>query len=99
MLNPDFAIAKSGFKRKLWRRRRACESKGVSCGAAKGHTQTNASRAFFSALEELYGLGFDNYTRYQEHLDKVDKEDVMRAARVYLRPENMVEVVASADAH
>lgn len=67
--------------------------KAYLAGQQKLHTETSASRAFISALDELYGLGFDNYRRYQEKINKVAKEDIMRAARVYLNTENMVEVI------
>ena len=69
------------------------KAKAYLVGLQKADTETNASRAFTSALDELYGLGFDNYAHYREKITKVSKEDVLRAARVYLNLQNMVEII------
>ncbi len=46
--------------------------------------ETNASLASTATFDELYALGFDNYTKYQQNVDKVSKDDIMRVAKTYL---------------
>ena len=55
--------------------------------------QTNGSYSFQSALDELYGLGYDNLYKYEENINKVTKEDVKRAADKYLDLNAYTEVV------
>src|SRR3990170_1739739 len=60
--------------------------------------QQNSSQAAKIAFDELYGIGWDEYTRYPEQIYSVTSEDVMRVARKYIdldkytlvivRPEN-----------
>lgn len=45
--------------------------------------QTLSARALTSALDELLGLGFDNYRSYNAQIDAVSKEDVRAIARKY----------------
>jgi len=49
--------------------------------------QTNAALAFQSSLDDLYGLGHDEYIRYEEEIEAVTPEDLSRVARTYFRPE------------
>lgn len=46
--------------------------------------QTNASFIFFASLDELYGLGCDNYKGYNKNIDSVTAQDVKRAVKTYL---------------
>lgn len=46
--------------------------------------QTNASFIFGVSLDELYGLGYDNYKNYNKIIDSVTKEDIKRAAKRFL---------------
>jgi len=46
--------------------------------------QTNASFIFFASLDELYGLGCDNYKDYNKNIDSVTAQDVKRAVKTYL---------------
>jgi len=60
--------------------------------------QQNSSQAAKIAFDELYGIGWDEYTRYPEQIYSITNEDVMRVARKYIdldkytlvivRPEN-----------
>ncbi len=40
--------------------------------------------AAMSSFDELYGLGFSAYTRFNDHIDAVTAEDIQRLARQYL---------------
>lgn len=55
--------------------------------------QTNQSLGFVSALDELYGLGYDYYQRQEERIDAVTAEDVRDAARKYLDKNRAAVVV------
>jgi zinc protease len=46
--------------------------------------QTNSDQAFTMGLDELYKLGYDNITHYEENINAVTKEDVKRVAEKYL---------------
>jgi len=46
--------------------------------------QTNNDQAFTMGLDELYGLGYDRMSRYEERINAITKEDVMRVASKYL---------------
>jgi len=50
--------------------------------------QTAGQRAFSAALDELYGLGYDDWRRYEERISDLTAEDLSRAAREYFSPEN-----------
>lgn len=54
--------------------------------------QTNDFNSYATALDELYGLGYDNIERYDSRIEKVTKDDVKRAAQKYLDPEARAEI-------
>jgi zinc protease len=56
--------------------------------------ETNSSLGFTSALDSLYGLGFDHYQEHNAAIDRVSKEDVRRLAQKYLDPRNAVVVIS-----
>jgi zinc protease len=43
-----------------------------------------------TALDELYGLGYDNYARYPENISKVSREELIQAANKYFTLKNCV---------
>jgi zinc protease len=47
--------------------------------------QTNSDQAFIMGLDELYKLGYDNITHYEENINAITKEDVKRVAEKYLQ--------------
>ena len=52
------------------------------------HAQRNvtpASQAFQAAIDELYGLGYDNDKTFDERVNKVTLEDVQDAIRKYFQ--------------
>jgi len=46
--------------------------------------QTDSSFIFTSSLDELYGLGYDNYKDYDKNIDAVTRKDIKRAAKEFL---------------
>jgi len=57
--------------------------------------QTNLFYSFASALDELYGLGYDNLYKYEAEIKKVTKEDVKRVARKYLNLNLYAQVIVT----
>ncbi len=54
--------------------------------------ETNEFIALQGALDELYGLGYEESYRYQENIEKVSAEDLKRIANKYLDMNASVEV-------
>ncbi len=48
------------------------------------NNQASSSLLFTAGLDQLYGLGFDNYKRYPDEIDKVTVEDVKEVSEKYL---------------
>lgn len=46
--------------------------------------ETNSSLALRTSLDELYGLGFDNFKEYENRITKVTKKDIIETSRRYL---------------
>ncbi len=55
--------------------------------------ETGSSRALMSSIDELLGLGYDNYQHFQEHVAAVTKENIRDVVRKYLDPQHGVVVV------
>lgn len=54
---------------------------------------TNSSLGFMTALDELYGLGFDRYRKYPDAIDKVTSNDIRELAVKYLNWDKAAVVV------
>ncbi len=54
--------------------------------------ETDSALGFMSALDELYGLGYDEYEHFAAAIDAVTPQDIQRLARDYLAPEQAVVV-------
>jgi zinc protease len=50
--------------------------------------QSQSSLAFRTALDELYGLGYDNYRDYRKNIEAITLSDLKRAADKYFRPDD-----------
>lgn len=59
--------------------------------------QSNDGLAFAAALDELYGLGYDNYREYEGEIRKVNAADLQRVAREYLRSDRCAVVIVQPD--
>jgi len=70
---------------------RAAKNELVSADRLK--KQTNTFFATTSALDELYGLGYDNLYKYESEIEKVTPEDVRKAADKYLDLKSSAEVI------
>jgi zinc protease len=55
--------------------------------------ETNAANSFQAALDELYGLGYDNLYKFESETNKVTKYDIIRVADKYLNMNSCAEVV------
>jgi zinc protease len=52
--------------------------------------QSNDSLGYMTALDELYGLGFDNYKKLEREIEAVTVADVKRVADQYFRQQRCV---------
>lgn len=69
------------------------DMKSYLAGTFQGSLQTSAALALTTALDEAYGLGYDNYRSYRDGLEAVTPADVSRAAQAYLDLDKAVTVV------
>lgn len=53
-------------------------------GTFRAAQETGSSLSFTVSLDELYGLGFQRYRRYDRRIDEVTRDDIRRLARQYL---------------
>jgi len=72
-------------------------AKGVILTTDLLETQTNAARAIQSALDEIYGLGYDFSSMLPEVIDKIQMDDVKHAASQYLQQPVIVVVTPRPD--
>ncbi|MFA6142279.1 MAG: pitrilysin family protein [Candidatus Omnitrophota bacterium] len=56
-------------------------------------SQTNLFYSHNSALDELYGTGYDNLYKYKSMIDKVTKDDVRRVCRKYYDLDSCAELI------
>ena len=95
------SVAKEGVLRELEKIRKDGLSK-IELEAAKKYLlgklkirlQTNGNQSMHMALNELYGLGYDDLRRYIEDIKAVTLEDIDRVARKIIVPDKYVFVTA-----
>ena len=68
-------------------------AKAYLVGAHEIGLQRNAARAALLALDGVYGLGLDNFEHYDEHIQAVTAEDVLRVGRRVIPLERAVLAV------
>ncbi len=61
--------------------------KSALTGTQDIELQTNGALAFTSALDELYGLGYNNYKIYPDKINSVTPQDIIRVANKYFNPD------------
>ena len=54
--------------------------------------QLNQFLSYTSALDELYGLGYNNVYRHEKEIENVTRDDVLRAAQKHLDPGRSAEI-------
>jgi zinc protease len=59
--------------------------------------QRGSAVALNLALNELYGLGYDEYRRFPARINAVTAEDVLRVAQKYIQPERFTRVIVRPD--
>lgn len=59
--------------------------------------ETNSSISLRMALDELYGLGYDDYLSYPSKIKKVSGEDIVSVAKDMLDPDKSAVVVVHSD--
>jgi len=55
--------------------------------------QTNGGRAFRAAIDELYGLGYDDYRGYEAKIRSLSVSDLSRVSNEYFTPDSYALVV------
>jgi zinc protease len=71
------------------------DAKAYLVGSFPLRLDTLSKLADVLSLVELYGLGLDYFTRYPKEIERVTKDDVLRAARQYLHPDRYALVVVA----
>ena len=69
------------------------EAKKYLSGAYFIGLETNAALAFKCALDEMYGLGFNNYLRYEEKIEQVTLDDINAVINKYLNLDNYTTII------
>ncbi len=70
-------------------------AKNYLIGQTQLARQTNAGLANQAALDELYGLGFNNYQEYVQKINKISRQDIKRAVDKYFNLENAALAMVS----
>ncbi|MCM8798810.1 MAG: insulinase family protein, partial [Candidatus Omnitrophica bacterium] len=65
-------------------------AKASLLGKKKRELQTKQNFSFLTALDELYGLGFDYYKEYERRIDSVTEKDLEEVAQKYFGKDNYV---------
>ena len=62
-------------------------------GSRKIQLQSNSQLALLSALDEIYGLGYDNYLTYYDKIQDVNEKNIKTSAQEYFVNDDYVIVV------
>ncbi len=71
------------------------DAKSFLTGSFPMRIETGRRIASFLVAVEYYGLGMDYIDKYHEYINTVTKEDVLRVAEKYLKPESFVFVAVA----
>lgn len=64
-------------------------------GTFKASQETGSSLSFTVSLDEIYGLGYQNYKQYDQRIDAVTQDELRRLARQYLDLNKVAIVVTT----
>ncbi|MFH1963239.1 MAG: pitrilysin family protein [bacterium] len=59
--------------------------------------ETNSAHGFDCALDELYGLGYEEVDRFVERINRVTKDDIKRVANKYLQDDKCTVVIVRSE--
>ncbi|MDZ4815488.1 MAG: pitrilysin family protein [Verrucomicrobiota bacterium] len=90
MLNEIKLLADKGLTDDEFKR-----AKTKLTGSQKVENQNLAGLAYKTALDELYGEGYNHYLSYDKEVEAVTKDQVTAAARKYLGTPNMATIIVS----
>ncbi len=68
-------------------------TKAYLIGSFRRTKETDSGFSFMTALDELYGLGWDSYKRYEERINSVTAEDIQGLAQTYLGEEKLFTLI------
>lgn len=71
------------------------DAKSFLTGIFPVRIETGRRIADFLVAVEYYGLGMDYIDKYPEYINRVTKEDVLRVAREYLKPESFIIIMVA----
>lgn len=69
------------------------DAKSELIGLRKIALQSYGSLAMEAAINEVLGLGYDDFLRYEENIKDVTKDDVQRVVHRYLEPDSYIMVL------
>lgn len=69
------------------------DAKSYLTGSFPRRLETSRKTADFLAAVEFYNLGLNYAEKYSSYINSVSKEDILRVAKKYLDPQNLVIVV------
>jgi len=55
--------------------------------------ETNSAHGFDCALNELYGLGYEEVERFRIRINSVTKDDIKRVANKYLQDDKCTVII------
>ncbi|MDD5496652.1 MAG: hypothetical protein PHP46_06095, partial [Candidatus Omnitrophica bacterium] len=68
-------------------------------GSYKINMQTNGFFSLETAIDELYGMGYETIYRYEKEMAKVTSEDLKRVARKYFNLDAYAEITILSKYH
>ncbi len=73
-------------------------TKAYLTGNFRRTKESDSGFSFMVALDELYGLGWNTYQGYEQHIEAITSEDIERLAQKYLTDAQLVTFVALPEA-
>lgn len=64
-------------------------------GNHRAALQTNSAMAHQSTLDEVYGLGYDSYKRYDSIINSITNEEVTAVSKKYLKPSSHIYIIVN----